>query len=381
MNFGADLKKRFFLEPSLTFLNHGSFGSTPRHILTKQQHWQERFERSPIHFVMETLKPALRQTAEVLGAYIGAQGDDIAFITNATTAVNTVLQSIELEPLDEVLLFDQAYPAVINAAHHVCKKRGATVRQMKLPFPCEDAQQIVEALQSALTDKTRLVVLDHITSATALILPIEKLVALCRQAKIPVCVDGAHAPGMLPLHLNQLDADWYTGNCHKWLWAPKGSAFLWTHKRRQEKTRPLVISLFAQEGYTAEFDWTGTRDASAFLTIGACIDFQNKLGDHAVRDYNHGLAMWARKHLAKTLHLETPAPPTMLASMVTLPFPGEHKVSVESGFALRKWLYDSHQIEVPVYPIADKLYFRISAQIYNERDDYRKLADALIKPA
>jgi isopenicillin-N epimerase len=378
MPFGASLRDQFLLNRDLVFLNHGSFGACPVPVLAAQQVWRERFESSPIEFVLGELGGLLRETAIRLGDSVGARGEDLVFVENATTGVNTALRAADLEPGDEVVLLDHAYPAVKNAAAHLCEEIGARLVMATLPFPCQP-ESVLEALDGALSERTRLVVLDHITSGSGLVLPLESLVARCRELDIPVCVDGAHAPGMLPLDLTSLGVDWYTGNCHKWMWAPKGCAFLWTHPQRQAQTRPLVISLGYGQGYTTEFDWVGTRDVSAWLSLSAALDFMESLGPAEVRSHNHDLVMWGAQHLAELWGVELPVPGSMIGSLVALPMPDswQGEPTVEAGLAVRGRLYQDRRIEVPVHPIGTRMWVRISAQVYNTREDYEALGEAL----
>ena len=378
MLFGVGLRDQFLLEKDLVFLNHGSFGACPLPVLEAQQAWRRRFEASPIEFVLGELGDLIRETASRLGGRVGARGEDLVFVENATTGVNTALRAADLEPGDEVVLLDHAYPAVKNAAAHLCEEMSARLVVAALPFPCEP-DLVLQVLEGALSERTRLVVLDHITSASGLVLPLETLVARCHALDIPVCVDGAHAPGMLPLDLTSLGVDWYTGNCHKWMWAPKGCAFLWTHPRRQAQTRPLVISLGYGQGYTAEFDWVGTRDVSAWLSLAPALDFMDSLGASAVRAHNHDLVMWGAQHLAAVWGVDLPVPESMLGSLAALPVPEvwQTEPTVEAGLSVRGQLYKERRIEVPVHPIGSQMWVRISAQVYNTREDYEALGDAL----
>ncbi|MEE2749833.1 MAG: aminotransferase class V-fold PLP-dependent enzyme [Myxococcota bacterium] len=377
IEMGRSALEQFWLADDLVFLNHGSFGACPREVLAAQDHWRVRFETSPIHFVLEELGGLLRQRAELLGQHIGARGEDLVFVENATTGVNTAIQAAGIQPGDEVVLLDHAYPAVVHAAQHACSTVGARLVHASLPFPCPGPEAAFEVLEKALSPATRLVIIDHVTSASGLVLSLAGLIQRCREQGVLVCVDGAHAPGMLPLDLEGVGADWYTGNCHKWLWAPKGCAFLWTRPERQAQTHPRVISLGYGQGYTAEFDWTGTRDFSAWLALEAALGFHERIGADRIRKHNHDLVMWGAQHLARTWSVELPAPESMIGSLVTLPLPVLGEASVERGLEIRRKLYEQHRVEVPVHPIGDRLWVRISAQIYNEQEDYRVLAERL----
>ena len=374
MDFGADIRDRWLLDEKLNFLNHGSFGAAPRVVLAAQSAWRERLESSPVRFMVEELPVALRAVADRLGTLLGARGDDIALVDNATTGVNTVLASLDLGPGDEVLLVNHAYPAVANAVTHYCRKVGARPVEAVLPFPLSGPEEVTAALRGALTERTKVAVLDHITSGTALVLPIAEMVALCRERGVPVCVDGAHAPGMLNLDLEALGADWYTGNCHKWLFAPKSCAFLWTHPRQQPITHPLVISLAYGEGYTREFDWVGTRDPSAWLALGAALDFVDELGLERMMAHNHDLAVWAGEYLSKAWGRVQGAPASMLGSMVAVEAPLELEATQEAAWTWMQELATQHHTEVIAHACAGRIWIRVSAQVYNCQEDYRRLA-------
>lgn len=372
MEFGRAVRGKWLLDKEAVYLNHGSFGATPLAVLEAQTEWRARLEQQPVRFMEKIYTPALREAAGNLAAWIGAQGEDLVFVDNATTGVNAVLRSLKFEPDDEIITTSHVYNAVRQSLRFIADRSGARVVEVPLPFPILSPEMVIEAVAAALTPRTKLAVLDHITSPTALILPIEALVALCQDRGIPVLVDGAHAPGMIPLALEHLGADWYTGNCHKWLCAPKGCAFLWTAPRMQGSTHPTTISHGYDSGYLSEFDWTGTRDPSACLAVTAAIEFRQNLGEAQVRGYNFALASRAARMLAEHWGTILPAPLTMLGAMATVELP-----PILDPVALHDALWNAHHIEVPVLAFSDKLWVRISAQVYNEFDDYLHLADAL----
>ncbi len=377
---GRAVRHHWLLEEGMTFLNHGSFGATPRRVLSAQEHWRLQLERQPLRFMIDTLTPGLRSAASQLGAFLAVEGEDLAFVENATTGVNAVLRSLKLNAGDEVLTTTHAYGAVDKAIQFVCRRSGAVPVLVDVPFPIDGPTVVLERIEAALSERTALVVVDHITSPTALILPVGEIVELCRARGIPILVDGAHGPGMLPLRLGELGADWYTGNCHKWLCAPKGCAFLWANpgsKVSRDDIHPPVISHFLDEPWPAEFDYYGTRDSSAWLAVSEALDFFAELGGNDLFARNHQLALDGAALLCDELGLELLGPPAMLGTMVTLAYPGPCEASVEGAQAVRRALWDQHRIEVAVFPFAERLYFRISAQAYNDLDDYRILAAAL----
>ena len=364
----------------MTFLNHGSFGATPRPVLRAQERWRLELERQPLRFMIDTLPAGLRSAASELGRFLGAAGEDLAFVENATTGVNAVLRSFKLDPGDEVLTTTHVYGAVDKAIQYVCRRASAVPRHVDIPFPIEGAEAVLEQIEASLGERTRLVIVDHITSPTAVVLPVREIVALCRDRNIPVLVDGAHGPGMLDLDLSELAPDWYTGNCHKWLCSPKGCAFLWANpdsELSRDDIHPTVISHFLDEPWPAEFDFIGTRDNSAWLAVSEALRFHEELGGAALRRRNHQLALDAGALLCDALDLELHAPTSMLGTMVTLPYPGSYETSPDESWRKRRELWEEHRIEVAVFPFAEQLYFRISAQAYNELDDYRALAAVL----
>lgn len=377
VRFGRGLNHLWLLDPDIHFLNHGSFGATPRPVLATQTSWRRRMERQPVRFVSEILPVALRDAAARLGAFLGARADDLVFVDNATTGVNAILQSFPWRRGDELLLGSHAYPAVKNAARFVGTRRGIHVREVAIPFPAGGSQQLADAYVNALSAKTRLAIVDHVASPSALVFPVRKIVSRLKQAGVAVLVDGAHAPGMLPLALDEIGADWYAGNCHKWLFAPKGCAFLWASPERQAALHPLVISNHFGEGYAREFDWTGTRDPSAWLSIGAALDFYRSLGEETLRRHNQALVMEAAKAIAKAWKVAIPAPPNLYGSMVALPVPWQSEGSRAAADDLHDRLWKRYRIEVPVFTIGKRLHVRISAQAYNELDDFLVLAEAV----
>lgn len=381
MSINSNIRSEFYLEEGITFLNHGSFGAVPRAVRVAQEEFRLQFERQPIRFALRELPVLLRSSATVLGEFIGANGEDIAFVENASTGVNAVVRSMipHLKSGDEILTTSHVYGAVRQTLFYAAECSGAKLVEVPVPFPIETNDQIISAFEGAITNRTTFAVIDHITSPTGIIFPIEQLIAVCKNRGIAVLVDGAHAPGMVELNLETIGADWYTGNCHKWLFAPKGCAFLWTHPERQAMTHPTVISHKYLMGYTDEFDWTGTQDFSAFLTVPAALDFYQHHGGADLRLANHALALEARNLIATAWNKPHPAPDDMLGFMATIEAPVESMGTLQESLDLHDWLWDNHKIEVPVMPFDGKLWIRISAQIYNTRDEYEILAHVFDK--
>jgi isopenicillin-N epimerase len=316
------------------------------------------------------LPDALRQAATRLAAFVGARADDLAFVENATAGCNAVLRSFPFRSGDEVLVTDHGYPAVRKATEYAALRSSARVIEATVPFPLEAPAQVVEAVASRIGPRTRLAIIDHITSPTAVVFPVHEIAALLHRAGVRVLIDGAHAPGMVDLDVPALGADWYVGNCHKWLMAPKGSAFLWADPARQADLHPTVISHGYGQGLTAEFDWVGTRDPSAWLATPSAIDFHEALGGTGLRERNVRLADEAGSLLARRWQTERGAPDLLTGSMVSIRLPIAGQASPERAQELRAWLYHEHRIEVAVVAFGGALWARVSAQAYNSFPDY-----------
>ncbi|MBF2084257.1 aminotransferase class V-fold PLP-dependent enzyme [Thermoleptolyngbya sp. C42_A2020_037] len=370
------------LDPAFTFLNHGSFGACPLAVQQNQQALRRQLEAQPVQFFGRSLEPLLDESRAVLAAFVGASPADLAFVPNATTGVNTVLRSLSFRPGDELLTTNHEYNASRNALDFVAQQSGATVVVADIPFPLTSPSQVVQSVLSRVSDRTRLLLIDHVTSQTALVLPISPLIQALANQGIDTLIDGAHAPGMVPLHLGELGAAYYTGNCHKWLCAPKGAAFLYVREDRRDRIRPLVISHGANSPrrdrsfFHLEFDWTGTGDPTPFLCVGAAIQHLAALlpgGWADIMAQNRALALWAREMLSQRLGLGLPCPDAMIGSMATLLLPEGDADS------LYRVLVEDHAIEIPVIPWrgASNRLIRLSAQLYNTPADYDRLADVL----
>jgi isopenicillin-N epimerase len=379
------------LDPKVTFLNHGSFGSCPRPVLKFQRALQDRLERQPVRFLVDDFEPLWNDARQKLAQFVGADRDDLVFVPNATTGVNTILRSLELKRGDEVLTTDHAYNACRCALDYVAARAGARVVVAKVPFPLESSQQVVDAVLSRVTRRTRLALLDHVTSSTGLVLPLGKIIPELSARGIETLVDGAHAPGMIPLNLKKLGATYYTGNCHKWLCAPKGAALLYVRRDRQAQIRPLAISHGANSPrdhsrFLLEFSWTGTGDFSAWLSVPESLRLIGALlpgGWPAVMQRNHALALAARNILCDAMDISPPSPDDMIGTLAAVPLPdmtAADIAGISNGLdPLRGKLLREHGIEVPVFPwpAPPKRWLRVSAQLYNSLPQYEKLAAVL----
>ena len=377
------------LDPRIRFLNHGSFGATPRTVLEAQQRYRQQLEHEPVRFFVRELPELAAQARAALGRFVGADADDLTFVSNATSGVNTVLRSLEFAPGDELLVTDHEYGACRNALDFVADRWGARTVVVPIPFPVESPAQVTQAIVARVTDRTRLALVDHITSPTALVLPIGDIVQQLQQRGIDTLVDGAHAVGMVPLDLDGLGAAYYTSNCHKWLCTPKGSALLHVRRDRQAAVRPLTISFGATEPtatrYRAEFDWMGTGDPTAFLCIPDAIRELGSVlpgGWEQLQQRNRRLALRARRLLCRTLGVAPPCPESMIGAMATVQLPDGSKSSVSWHLAtdpLQDALFEQHGVEVPIipWPAPPGRLIRVSAQLYNGFEDYLSLASAL----
>ncbi len=382
----------FPLDPETVFLNHGSFGSCPLAVLEHQQDIRQRLESQPVQFFQRDLEPMLDEARASLGDFIGVNGDDLVYVANATAGVNTVLRSLDFEPGDELLVSNHEYNACRNAIHYAAEKRGATVVTIEIPFPVDSEEAVVEAVMAQVTDKTRLLLIDHVTSQTGIVLPIKTIIDKLAEHGIDTLVDGAHAPGMIPLDVNSLGATYYTGNCHKWICAPKSSGFLYVRRDRQGAIRPLTISHGANSPRTdrsrfqIEFGWMGTRDPSSSLSVPYAIKYMESLlpgGWPEIMERNRQLALAGRAAIWKTLNTPSPAPDSMIGSLGSIPIADSKLTEPYQPLKyLDHWqkpLIERYNIEVPImiWPQHPKRLVRISAQVYNELPQYERLAIAL----
>ncbi len=380
------------LDPTITFLNHGSFGSCPLAVLEHQSELRLRLERQPITFLVRDLEPLLDEARAALAAFVGAEADDLVLIPNATSGVNAVMRSLGFKPGDELLVTDHEYNACRNVANFVAERTGANVVAARMPFPLKSADEVVEAVMASVTPRTKLLLIDHVTSQTGMILPVAEIVRRLAEQGIDTLIDGAHAPGMIPLNLEDLGAAYYTGNCHKWICAPKGAAFLHVRRDRQPAIRPLVISHGANSPRTdrsrfqIEFGWMGTSDPSAGLCIPKALEYLESLvpgGWPAIMRRNRELALTGREVLSKALGIEKPCSDAMIGTLASLPIPdATSSAPSKSPLYLDAWqdgLMARHRIEVPIipWPAPPKRLLRISAQLYNSLPQYQSLADGV----
>lgn len=385
------------LDSAVTFLNHGSFGSCPRPVMDAAQRLRERIEREPVRFLVVELEPLLDAARAEVAAFLGAAADDLAFVPNATSGVNTVLRALDFAPGDELLTVDHAYNACKNALEYVARRAGARVVVASVPFPTPGPDAVVEAVLARVTPRTRLALVDHVTSPTALVLPVRRLVAELAARGVDTLVDAAHAPGMVPVRLDEVGAAYTTGNFHKWVCAPRGAAFLHVRRDRQERIHPLVISHGAnsprrdRSRFRLESDWTGSFDPAPFLCVPEALRFLDGLlpgGVSAWMDHNRAAALAARRTLCSALHVDPPCPDEMIGAMAAVPLPVRDEPAAKVGEGapspidpLQQALFTRFGIEVPVFffPGLGRKLVRVSTPAYVTPADVDRLAAALVE--
>ena len=390
------------LDPTITFLNHGSFGASLRAILEVQRGWREKLESQPVKFLARDLDELLEWSRSEIGAFIGVDADDLALMPNATAGLTTVLRSLSLERGDEIVITDHVYGSAGQAARVCAATAGARVVMAKVPWPIQSKNQALDAIVAAITPKTKLAMIEHVTSPTGLVFPIDEIVRSVAERGIDVLVDGAHGPGMLPLRLRELGAAYYVGDLHKWVCAPKGSAFLYVRRDRQPTVKPLAIALGNDRNgeksqFRAAFDWTGTFDPTPWLTVPASIDGLAEMmagGWPAIMETNRKLTLKARFMLADALKTLPPAPDEMIGSMASLKLPGGpwRRDEALRRISMIDAAMHGRRFEVPLIPwpspylvdwglLPDETQFdvlvRISAQLYNYLGQYERLSSIL----
>ncbi len=376
-----DLSGQFLLDPQVIFLNHGSFGATPRPVFTVYQEWQRRLEHQPVQFIVHQLPGHLANARQVLGQYINADPDDVVYIPNATYALNVVARSLDLGPGDEVLTSNHEYGACNHVWQFLSQKRGFAYIQQPITFPVKSAETIIDEIWSAVTGQTRVIFVSHITSATALRFPVEEICRLAREKGILTIIDGAHAPGQIPIDMADIGADFYFGNAHKWLCSPKGAAFLFARRNQQHLVEPLVVgwgwgaerTVTFGSDYLDYLQWTGTDDLSAYLSVPAAIQFQEENNWGEVRQHCHRLLRNTAARINALTGLSPCYPDaTFYRQMAVCQLP---PIADITTFKAR--LYAEYRIEIPCYTWQDRQYMRISVQGYNTQGEVDALLSAL----
>jgi isopenicillin-N epimerase len=387
--FGRSMLEHWLLDPDCTYLNHGTVGAPPRRVLEKQQALRDEMERQPSRFMLRELSghqpmpwravSRLREASDQVAAFLGSRPDDLVFVPNVTTGLNAVLGSLPLGPGDEVVITDLAYGAIALATGAVCDRSRATLRTVHLEYPVRDAGDVVEPIVRALTPQTKLVVIDHVTAQTALVLPVAAIAAECHARGVPVLVDGAHVPGSRPLDIPSLGVDWYSANLHKWAHAPRGCGILWAAPEKQSVLRFPVVSWGHNKGFRDEFEHTATTDPTSYLAAPEGIALLREWDFEACVKYMHDLAWEAAVILSERWRTKFEMPRDMVGTMVTVPLPEDAGTTDADAARLRLALLLEDRIEVQLHAWRGRLWARVSAQIYNDRLDIARLADAVAR--
>jgi isopenicillin-N epimerase len=386
-NFGRSMLTHWLLDPDGTYLNHGTVGAPPRRVLQKQQALRDEMERQPSRFVLRELNgehpmpwravSRLREASDQVASFLGAQPDDLVFVPNVTTGMHAVLASVPLVAGDEVVITDLAYGAVTLAAGFVCSRSGATLRTAHIEYPVHDPADVVAAITRAVTPHTKLVVVDHITARTALVLPVAEIAAACHARGVPVLVDGAHAPGSRPVDIGSLGVDWYAANLHKWAHAPRACGILWASRERQSILRAPVVSWGHGKGFRHEFEHTATADPTSYLAAPEGIAMLREWNFERCIQYTHDLAWESAQTLAARWGTRFDVPRSMVGAMATVPLPDAAGSSDDDAERLRLALLVEDRIEVQLHAWRGRLWTRVSAQIYNEHADIVRLGEAV----
>lgn len=378
------LKKHFLLDPDVIFLNHGSFGACPLPVFAVYQNWQRELEKQPVLFLGRELLSYDEKARQALGTCLHTTAENLAFITNTTHGVNIVARLLELAPGDEILTTDHEYGACDYTWEFVCKKTGAVYIHQPIPLPVNSSEEIIEQFWLGVTSRTKVIYLSHITSPTALHLPVKAICKRARQFGILTVVDGAHAPGQIPLDLETLGADWHIGNCHKWMLSPKGAGYLYSHPGVQHLIEPLVVSwgyhatpqTTTGSQYVDYLRWSGTKDPAAALSVPAAIQFMEDNNWEQIRQECHSLLQMAIRHICALVQMEPlyPLDSDLFHQMGIAPLPLDTDI-----VTLKARLYGEYRIEVPLIEWNRHKFVRISVQGYNSQEDIDALLDALEK--
>lgn len=374
------LKEQFLLEPSVVFLNHGSFGACPKPVFAEYQRWQLEMERQPVEFLQRRLHPLLEESRNTLGSYFNVPGQDLVLIDNATWGVNVIARSMRFEPGDELLTTDHEYGACTMTWEWLLGKAGGRVVRHKVPLPVTTPEAFVESFWTSVTPRTKVIFMSHITSPTALIFPVAEICRRAWEAGILTVIDGAHVPGQLPLDLAAIGADAYAGNLHKWLCAPKGAGFLHVRPAHHEWVESLIVSWgwgiggdIVESTFVQRNEWQGTRDYAAYLSVPAAIEFQAAHDWSAVRARCHELASATRREISNLTDLPPICPddPAWFGQLVSCP------IRTADPLKLKTRLYEEFNIEVPTVQWQGRQFVRVSVQGYNTANDGRRLVEAL----
>jgi isopenicillin-N epimerase len=368
------------IQSNLTLLNHGSFGALPRVVFEHQNQWRARIEADPVEMLGRRGADFIDQSKQTIGAWLGMNPPDFGLVTNATEGINCVLRALTLASGDELVTTTHVYNAVRQAMKFTAQRAGAAYREIEIPVPIDSPRAIEQTILQSITPRTKLLIIDHISSPTALLFPVEAILAAFAKIGVDVLIDGAHAPGMIDLNVAKLAPAYYAGNLHKWTCAPKGAAFIWARPDRQNNLHPLIVSHHLGQGLSKEFSWQGTRDISAWLAVPRAMEFMAEFGWPRVRAHNHALAVWVNQLLCRRWSMPSLSPfdGSMLGSMTTVPLPPPlgHLNDAQSA-DLQRRLHDDFHIEVPIVQWSGRTHLRPCCQIYNIAEEYEQLAEVI----
>jgi isopenicillin-N epimerase len=382
-----DPGRLWLLDPDLDFLNHGSFGAVPREVLAVQTAWREAIERDPIEMMGRRIFELLEPSRWAAGELLSCEPDAVGFSPNATSAINAVVRSMTFKPGDRIVAPNHVYNGVRQTLRWVAARDGAEYLEFPIEMPIENATQLADRVLESIPDRTRLLVIDEISSPTAIRFPVERITRECADRGIEVIIDGAHAPGMVAVDVSRLESlgmlAW-TGNLHKWAYVPKSCAALFVHESKRDSVHPVIISHFLDGGFKREFEWQGTIDFTPWLTVPAALAFmETTFGFDRLLEHNHQLATWAQAHLCRTWDVEplTPLDGSLLGAMAAMTLPRRIQQHFDNPMVLQHTLYDSHRVETPVHAWGDDWLIRVSAQAYNRPEQYERLGRAILELA
>ncbi|MBT4583495.1 MAG: aminotransferase class V-fold PLP-dependent enzyme [Phycisphaerae bacterium] len=372
-------KVQWMLDPDITYLNHGSFGARPVSVFEAQIDLKRQFERSPIQFLDREGKERVAEARATVAAFLGCSGEQLGFVENATTAIGCVLQSLDLPARAEIVSTSHVYNGVRQLLRAFTKKNGSTYREIDIQTPLHTSDEIVAKVIAGFSNHTKVLVLDHVASITSIVFPVKEIIAECRKRNITILIDGAHAPGMLELDIDDLAPDWYVGNLHKWVCGPPGAGFLWVNRDYLKTTHPLTVSHFFEQGFTEEFDWQGTRDITSILGAAVAIEWGTTIGWDAIRKHNHALVVCMQQRLIDTWGVlpMSSLDGSLIGSMATVPLPHGYPTDEEQLKNLRSKIYQEHKVEVPLLLWQGSPVVRVSAQLYTNVEFISTLISAL----
>ena len=368
----------WMLDPTITYLNHGSFGARVRSVFEFQLELKRELERDPVDF-LDRQQGNLENARKVVSAFLGADSEGFGFVDNATTGIGCVVNSIQFEPSDEILTTSLVYNGVRQLLTRSAEDAKCSYREVHIDLPVNTTEDVYCTVVDSVTSSTKLLVIDHVSSASSVIFPVHKIARFCRENGVLLVVDGAHAPGMLELNIDAVGADWYVGNLHKWVCAPIGAGFVWASISKRASTHPLVVSHFYGQGLTREFDWQGTKDVTAWITSAEAVRWGDSIGWKSIQKQNNTLALWMQTQLVEAWNVVplTPQCGSMVGSMATVPLPSGCPNTFEDCLAFRNRLYEEYQIEVPIFELYGRGMVRVSAQLYSNKSHLTCLIRAI----